>query len=90
MSIRPAQKRPVTDITTWGPTRRNFNGRILKKVNQKTPFLNPFSTDDFKTSRLQDFIRNFQKNIFTSVLAPQIAVASLGEPRMIRKENNCN
>ena len=61
------------------------SGRYLQ-----TSSLKPFSTDDFKTSRLQDFIRNFQKNIFTSVLAPQIAVASLGEPRMIRKENNCN
>ena len=29
-------------------------------------------------SRLQDFIINFLKNIFTSVLAPQIAIASLG------------
>ena len=28
-------------------------------------------------SRLQDFIINFLNNIFTSVLAPQIAVASL-------------
>ena len=41
-------------------------------------------------SRLQDFIINFLKNIFTSVLAPQIAIASLGGPGMIRKENNCN
>ena len=41
-------------------------------------------------SRLQDFIINFLKNIFTSVLAPQTAIASLGGPGMIRKENNCN
>ena len=40
--------------------------------------------------RLQDFIINFLKNIFTSVLAPQTAIASLGGPGMIRKENNCN
>ena len=39
-------------------------------------------------SRLQDFIINFLKNIFTSVLAPQIAIASLGNPGMVRKENN--
>ena len=38
-------------------------------------------------SRLQDFIINFLKNIFTSVLAPQTAIASLGGPGMIRKEN---
>ena len=38
----------------------------------------------------KDFIVNFLKNIFTSVLAPQIAVASLGGPGMIRKENKCN
>ena len=46
---------------------------------------------DFKTfffPRLQDFIINFLKNIFASVLAPQIAMASLGGPGMIRKENN--
>ena len=36
---------------------------------------------------IQDFIINFLKNIFTSVLAPQLAVAGLG---MIRKGNNCN
>ena len=42
------------------------------------------------TSRLQDFIINFLKNIFTIVLAQQIAIASLGGPGMIRKENNCN
>ena len=40
--------------------------------------------------RLQDSFLNFLNNIFTSVLAPQIAVASLGWPRMIRKENNCH
>ena len=40
--------------------------------------------------RLQDFIINFLKNIFTSVLAPQTAIASLGGPGMIPKENNCN
>lgn len=40
--------------------------------------------------RIQDFIINFLKNIFTSVLAPQTAIASLGGPGMIRKENNCN
>ena len=40
--------------------------------------------------RLQDFIINFLKNIFTSVLAPQTAIASLSGPGMIRKENNCN
>ena len=34
-------------------------------------------------SRLQDFIINFLKNIFTSVLAPQIAIASLGGPGII-------
>ena len=42
------------------------------------------------TSRLQEFIISFLKNIFLSVLAPQIAVASLGGPRMIQKEYNCN
>ena len=41
-------------------------------------------------SRLQDFIINFLKNIFTSVLAPQTAIASLGGPGMIPKENMCN
>ena len=41
-------------------------------------------------SRLQDFIINFLKNIFTSVLAPQIAIASLGGSGMVRKENNCS
>ena len=40
--------------------------------------------------RLQDFIINFLKNIFTSVLAPQTAIASLGGPGTIPKENNCN
>ena len=39
-------------------------------------------------SRLQGFIINFLKNIFTSVLAPQIAIASLGGSGMVRKENN--
>ena len=42
------------------------------------------------TSRLQEFIISFLKNIFLSVLAPQIAVASLGGPRMVQKEYNCN
>ena len=37
-------------------------------------------------SRLQDFIINFLKNIFTSVLAPQIAIASLGGSGMIWKK----
>ena len=41
-----------------------------------------------KTSGFQDLIINFLKNIFTSVLAPQIAIASLGGPGMIGKENN--
>ena len=41
-------------------------------------------------SRLQGFIINFLKNIFTSVLAPQIAIASLGGSGMVRKENNCS
>ena len=41
-------------------------------------------------SRLQDFIINFLKNSFTSVLALQIAIASLGGSGMIRKENNCS
>ena len=41
-------------------------------------------------SRLQDFIINFLKNIFTSVLAPQIAIASLGGSGMVRKENHCS
>ena len=41
-------------------------------------------------SRLQDFIISFLKNIFTSVLAPQIAIASLGGSGMIQKENNCS
>ena len=41
-------------------------------------------------SRLQDFIINFLKNIFTSVLAPQIAIASLGGSGMVQKENNCS
>jgi len=40
--------------------------------------------------RLQAFIINFLKNIFTSVPAPQTAIVSLGGPGMIRKENNCN
>ena len=40
--------------------------------------------------RLHDFNINFLKNTFTSVLAPQIALASLGGPGMIQKENNCN
>ena len=39
-------------------------------------------------SRPQGFIINFLKNIFTSVLAPQIAIASLGGSGMVRKENN--
>ena len=42
------------------------------------------------TLRLQDFIINFLKTIFTSVLALQIAIAGLGGPGMIQKENNCN
>ena len=37
-------------------------------------------------SRLQDFIINFLKNIFTSVLAPQIAIASLGGSGMVRNK----
>ena len=43
-----------------------------------------------ENKRLQDFIINFRKNVFTSVLAPQIAIVSLGGPGMIWKENNCN
>jgi len=49
-----------------------------------------FLTLEFATSRLQDFMTNFLKNIFTSVLALQIAVASLGGPGMTGKENNCH
>ena len=46
-------------------------------------------TDFNKISAFKTII-NFLKNIFTSVLAPQIAIASLGGPGMIRIENNCN
>ena len=43
-----------------------------------------------ESKRLQYFIINFLKNIFTSVLALQIAIASLGGPGMVQKENNCS
>ena len=78
----------------WGdftPRKTRRMHHLLSEFNFKLAFRSTGTHScciHFQDSRLQDFIINFLKNILTSVLAPQIVVASLGRTRMIRKENN--